>query len=294
VTARSYYGRPILEEPVWRVEIPLYLFGGGLAGASATLALAARMAGNDALARTATFVALGGVAAGPPLLISDLGRPARFLNMLRVFKVTSPLSVGTWILTASSAAIGTAAGCEALGVLPRVRSAAQAVAGALGPALASYTGALVADSAIPVWHGARRELPLVFAAGAAASAGAAATLAAPAHASRPAHRLALLGALGELLAVAAMQRRLGAFVAEPYRTGKAGTYASAAGGAIALGAGLLALARRPGPARSAGAAVLLAGLLAERFAVVEAGRQSARDPKYVVETQRAGRGAPGV
>ena len=104
-------------------------------------------------------------------VIKDLGRPARFYNMMRVFKVTSPMSVGTWILSAEGTSTGIAAACELFGVLPRVRAAAQSVSGLLGPAMASYTGALVADSVVPAWHEGRHELPAVFAGSAAASAG---------------------------------------------------------------------------------------------------------------------------
>ncbi|MDQ3286097.1 MAG: polysulfide reductase NrfD, partial [Actinomycetota bacterium] len=83
---RNYYGRPVLKEPTWTWEIPAYFFFGGLAGASSGLALAARLAGNDELARRAHLAALGGAAVSPVLLISDLGRPERFYEMLRVIK----------------------------------------------------------------------------------------------------------------------------------------------------------------------------------------------------------------
>ncbi|MGH2868647.1 MAG: NrfD/PsrC family molybdoenzyme membrane anchor subunit, partial [Solirubrobacteraceae bacterium] len=95
----SYYGRPIVKEPVWTWEIPAYFFTGGLAGASATLGLVADVTGNKPLARSAWTAALAGVSVSPVFLISDLGRPERFLNMLRVFKITSPMSVGSWILS---------------------------------------------------------------------------------------------------------------------------------------------------------------------------------------------------
>src|SRR6266513_2447222 len=131
----SYYGRPIIKEPVWKPEIPLYFFAGGLAGASATLSLGARLTRNEPLARASLFAAAAAVSVSPPLLIKDLGRPARFYNMLRVFKVTSPMSVGTWIVSASGTASGVAAACEMTGLLPRVRAAAQSVSGLLGPAM---------------------------------------------------------------------------------------------------------------------------------------------------------------
>ncbi|HEU4979212.1 MAG TPA: NrfD/PsrC family molybdoenzyme membrane anchor subunit, partial [Solirubrobacteraceae bacterium] len=107
---RSYYGQPVIKEPVWTPEIPVYFFTGGLAGASAGLALMAGATGNETLAKRSWAIALVNIGASPALLISDLGRPARFLNMLRMFKVTSPMSVGSWILSATGAAATLVAG----------------------------------------------------------------------------------------------------------------------------------------------------------------------------------------
>lgn len=283
---RSYYGRPVIKEPVWKAEIPAYLFSGGLAGASAGLAFGTRLAGNERLARNATFTALAGIAASPVLLILDLGRPARFYNMLRVFKVTSPLSVGTWILSATGTALGVAGACEALGILPRVKLAAQGAAALLGLPLSTYTAALVADTAVPAWHEARRELPFVFAGSAAASAGAAVAIATPPGEAGPARRLAIAGGLLELAALRAMERRLGDLVGEPYRQGAAGRFARLAKGCAAAGALLVALAGRRRVGAAAGGSLLLAGSLFERWAVFHAGRQSARDPKYTLVPQR--------
>src|SRR5947209_5691837 len=104
-----YYGRPIIKEPVWTPEIPWYFFAGGLAGASAGLGYLCEVRGSPLLAKRAWGIALLGIVASPALLISDLGKPARFLNMLRMFKVTSPMSVGSWLLAGSGAATGVAA-----------------------------------------------------------------------------------------------------------------------------------------------------------------------------------------
>jgi len=283
---RSYYGQPILKVPVWRPSIPLYFFVCGLAGASGALAFAARVLGHRRLARGATFAALAGVAASPPLLIEDLGRPARFYNMLRVFKVTSPMSVGTWVLTAFGAAIGVAGSCELFGVLPRIKLVAQALGGLLGLPLATYTGALIADTAVPTWHEARRELPFVFAGGAAASAGGLAAIVTPAAEAGPARRLAVLGGVLEIAAVQAMERQLGPLLAEPYRRGPVGRLTRFAELAAAGGTTLLALGGRRRAPAVVGGALLLVGALAERFAVFEAGLASARDPKYTVVPQR--------
>src|SRR5207253_4817093 len=127
-------------------------FTGGLAGASAVLSSAARVAGNGKLARTALYIAAAADLVSPPLLISDLGRPERFHHMLRVVKVTSPMNLGSWVLLVSGGASTTSALLELLGVLRPVKLLAEVVAALAGPPLATYTGVLLADTAIPVWH----------------------------------------------------------------------------------------------------------------------------------------------
>jgi hypothetical protein len=283
---RSYYDKGVIKQPVWTREIPLYFFAGGLAGASADLALVARLVGNDTLARRALLGALGGVAVSPVLLISDLGRPERFYQMLRVFKPTSPMSVGTWILSFFGTSISLAAASDVLGVYRGTGRIAEALAALLGPPLATYTAVLIADTSVPVWHEARRELPLVFAASSAASAGALATILTPVESAGPARRLAIGGALLELGAVELMKRRLGRFLAEPYRQDAArlDRFSKVASGA---GAALVALAGRKSRAAAvAGGALVLAGAALERWAIYRAGFQSARDPKYTVMPQR--------
>jgi formate-dependent nitrite reductase membrane component NrfD len=282
---RSYYGKPVLKEPVWEPVVPAYFFFGGTAGAAASLGLAARLTGNQPLARAATYVDAVAIAVSPPLLIADLGRPERFLNMLRMFKVTSPMSVGTWIVTISGVATGAATTLELLGRLPRAKLAAAAAAGALGPFLATYTAALLADTSIPVWHEARRELPFVFAGSSAASAGGACALLAGSSSARPARRLALAGAALEVVASTVMQRRLG-FLAAPYRRGPAKAPAGAAMALTGAGAFTMLLAGRKRPGALAAGALLLAGSVAQRFAIFRAGFESARDPRYTIVSQR--------
>jgi len=282
----SYYGRPVLKEPVWQPEIPAYFFTGGLAGASSVLSLAARIGGNETLARRSLYLGALADLVSPALLISDLGRPERFLNMLRVFKVTSPMSVGSWILFVSGSATSTAALLEWAGRLKPVKYAAELVSSAVGAPLSVYTGTLVADTAIPVWHEARHELPFLFGASAAASAGAAAAIAVPVAEAAPARRLALGGALVENVIMQVMEKRLG-FIGEPYREGEAGKYAKAAKACTLGGAALLAtLGRKSRFAAAAGGGLVLAGEAALRWSVFKAGFQSARDPKYTVKPQR--------
>jgi Polysulphide reductase, NrfD len=282
---RSYYGRPVLKEPVWTWEIPWYFFLGGMAGASAPLAFAARLTGNHRLARAALTTGAASLAVSPVLLTADLGRPDRTHHMLRVFKPTSPMNLGSWLLAAISPALMGAAVADRLGTMPRLARTAEGVAAVLGPGLATYTAVLVADTAVPVWHEAGRELPFVFAGSAAASAGAAACLLTPPGDAGPARRLAVGAAAAELAAATVMERRLGE-LAEPYRLKPARHFARLAKGLSLTGALVLGLAGRRRLPAAVGGALLLAGSACQRHAVVHAGRLSARDPKYVVKPQR--------
>jgi formate-dependent nitrite reductase membrane component NrfD len=283
---QSYYGRPILKEPVWQPEIPAYFFTGGIAGGCSLLHGFARVAGQDRLAKTALYVGAAADVVSPALLVSDLGRPERFLNMLRVFKVTSPMSVGSWILLLSGGASNTAAVLELTGRLRPVKRAAELVSFASGAPLATYTGTLIANTAIPVWHEARKDLPVLFGASAAASAGAATSLFLPPGEAGPARRLAVAGVAAELGLMEVMQERLG-FVGEVYKQEAAGTLARAAKVLTAAGAAVLATrGRRNRGAAVAGSALVLAGELALRWSVFRAGFQSARDPRYTIIPQK--------
>ncbi len=283
---RSYYGRPVLKEPTWTWEIPTYFFTGGLAGASAVLSTSAKLTGHEKLSRTALYVGAMADAVSPLLLVSDLGRPERFHHMLRVVKVTSPMNIGSWVLLVSGGASNTAAFLELLGWLEPVKVLAQAASTVAGPLLATYTGVLVANTAIPVWHRGRRELPWIFGASAAASAGAAACLFLPPREAGPARRLAVAGVLAEGALMQAMDLRLGN-VGEVYHQGAAGKLSWAAKGLATTGAALLARrGRKNRTAAVLGGALVCAGELCLRWAVFKAGFQSARDPKYVVESQR--------
>lgn len=291
----SYYGRPILKEPTWKTpDVPLYLFLGGMAGASAVLAQGAALTGRPGLERVARVSAAAGAAVGTGCLVHDLGRPERFLNMLRVFKPTSPLSVGSFILAPFSGLAAVAAGSAVTGRLPRLGGLAGAGAAAFGPPLATYTAALLANTAVPAWHEAHRELPFVFGGSGASAAGGMAMLFAPADQHGPATRMALAGAVIEGTSSVLMERRLattyGLSLAEPYREGLSGRLSMVAraltvGGAALTAAGGVA-GKRGSLLRRLGGAALVAGSATLRFAVFEAGRASARDPKYIVVPQR--------
>jgi hypothetical protein len=283
----SYYGRPVLHEPTWTArDIASYLFLGGLAGASSLLGAGAQATGRPALARSAKLGAAGAIGMSLAALVHDLGRPARFANMLRVLKPTSPMSVGSWLLAGYAPATAAAAVTDATGRLPRAGALATTAAAVLGPGVAAYTAVLLTDTAVPAWHDGYREMPFLFVGSAAAAAGGLGLAAAPVDQTGPARRAALLGAVTELAATERMRRRLG-FVAEPYRTGTGGKLlrvARALTVAGALGAATVARHSRIGATLSG--AALLAGSAATRYGIFHAGLDSARDPKYVVRPQR--------
>jgi hypothetical protein len=156
----------------------------------------------------------------------------------------------------------------------------------LGPAIATYTAALVSDTAVPAWHDGYREMPFVFAASSATAAGGIGLVCAPAGQSSPALRLALIGATVETIALHRMRQRMG-FTAEPYEQGTAGRYMKAARVLTIAGAATVLLGRRRRSVRAAGGVALAAASACTRFGVFEAGKQSAKDPRYTVEPQRA-------
>ncbi|UCM89435.1 NrfD/PsrC family molybdoenzyme membrane anchor subunit [Streptomyces marincola] len=284
----SYYGRPVLKAPHWAAtDIAGYLFLGGLAGAGSVLAAGAELTGRRATARAMKLSSLGAVSLSVVALVHDLGRPARFLNMLRVIKPTSPMSIGSWLLAGYGPLAGVAAVTDTTGLFPRTGRAATCGAAVFGPAVAAYTGVLFADTAVPAWHEGHRELPYLFTGSAAAAAAGMALLAAPGRESGPARRAAVLGTAAEFAAMRALHRRAGP-VDETYRRGKAGRLLRAASVLGAAGAaGAAGLAGRSRAAAALSGAALLAASACTRFGLFHAGLASVRDPKYTVEPQRA-------
>jgi hypothetical protein len=286
----SYYGRPVLKSPVWKVpDVPGYFYLGGLAGSSALMAALADRTGRPGLRRVGRLAAAAGSAAGAGALVHDLGRPARFLNMLRMIKPTSPLSVGSWILAPFGALSAAAAASELTGRLPAAGRLAGLGSAALGPALTTYTAVLLSDTAVPAWHEAYPELPFVFAGSALASGGAVGLAAAPVDEVGPARRMLVLGAALELGAVRRLDQRLG-LVGEPYRTGRPGALLRAGklltGAAVgAAAAGSLA-GRRGRPLNRLSGVLANAGAVCTRFGIYSAGQGSAADPRYTVLPQR--------
>lgn len=284
---RSYHGQPVLKEPIWTWEIPCYFFTGGLAGCSASLAQLADMGNNPVLARRAWATAAAASATSPILLISDLGRPMRFLNMLRMFKVSSPMSVGSWLLVVTGACNSIVSLNAWTGAMPSARRIAAPAAALLGLPLSTYTAALIANTAVPAWHEAHRLLPFKFAAGAALSAGAAAVITTPTSHAGAARRLAIGGSICELAAGVTMELALGEH-GRPYRKGLAGKLGWVSRACLLAGGTLLGLKGQISQRAASGAgALLLAGGLAARWQVFKAGVQSAADPAATVGPQRA-------
>jgi Polysulphide reductase, NrfD len=287
----SYYGQPVLNQPTWKApDIPGYLFLGGLAGAGSLLAAGAQLTGRPELARVAKAGSFGAVGLSMAALVHDLGRPTRFLNMLRVFKVTSPMSVGSWLLAGYVPAAGVAVLTALSGRLPRIGAAATAGSALLGPAVAAYTGALIADTAVPAWHDGYPEMPFIFVGSGAMAAGGFGMLAAPLEQSAPARNMAILGLVTEASMFERMTHRIG-MVAEPYRSGRGGWYIKAGQVLSVLGLAGAALGRRSRGISTLSGAAFAAASAATRWGVFNAGLASAGDPRYTIVPQRARREA---
>jgi len=295
-TFSSYYGRPVIKKPVWEErDIAGYLFTGGIAAGSALLAAGADRSGLPDLRRVARLSSMAALAVSGVALVHDLGRPERFYNMLRVFKPTSPMSVGSWILSAFAVPVGIGFAAEVPGLLPpplrplvrRLAPTASVAGAVLGSGVATYTAVLICDTAVPAWHAAYPEMPFVFAGSALSGSAGLALMLTPCAQSGPAQRLAFLGAALELSASQRLEHRLG-MVGEPYKKLPSGRKMKLAK-AMTLG-GVVAstlLARRSRSMAAVSGAALFAASALTRFAVFEAGVASVEDPSYTVVPQRA-------
>lgn len=256
-----YYDVPLLKPPVWTWEVPAYFFVGGAAGVSAMLAVAARTAGADPeLVKDARWIAAIGAALSGPLLIADLGRPERFLNMLRVFKPQSPMSVGAWILTAFGTFSAATAGADLLR-FPRVADAAGVLSAASGLGMATYTGVLLGATAIPAWAEHVSLLPFHF--GASALGAAVSVLQLRGHDHGALTALGVGVAVFETAAAASTEKSIKMKAAELLS------------GPIPLALRLFGMKSKR--ARRAAAAATLLGSLLTRLAWVEEGKTSARE-----------------
>ncbi len=297
----TYYGRPALKQPVWIWAVPAYFFTGGVAGAAAVLGATAQAAGRrelDGLITRCRWIAATGVATGMGLLVYDLGRPERFLNMLRVFRPSSPLSVGSWVLaTAAPLTAGSAVLTGAGGMVGAMGDGAGYAAGVVGLPLAGYTAVLMSTTAVPVWSEIRRSLPALFVASAVTGA---ASLLQLLNLNRReesiVRRFAVAGATADLAAGLVVEHAAGRVegVGAPLHEGLTGSLLRAA---KALTAGSLAMNLLPGRARWKRMAAGFLGALgsaATKFGVFYAGQSSARDPRATFRHQRAGYGAAEV
>ncbi len=288
----GYYGQPVVKPPVWTWEIPLYFFFGGIAGMSAVIAFGAALFHHVDLASTAMWLAaIAGAILSPLLLIMDLGRPHLFLNMLRVFKHRSTMSMGAWILTAFGM-------CAVPGLITLELHAHQIFPGTLdqllsfaagififgaaifGTLLATYTGVLIGATAIPAWFLHRTLLPIHF--GVAGLGSAAALL------ELLGHRIVPLGALGFL--AAGIETVLWIWLEiDKHGAADLALHESCSGWLIRSGeilSGPLALILRVTNFVPLAGISFLLGALISRFGWIWTGKASGRDPEAVFSSQR--------
>jgi Polysulphide reductase, NrfD len=285
----GYYGIPLLKQPPWTWEIPLYFFVGGAAGAAAVIGAIADYTGADRqLVKHARWIAAAGSVISPALLISDLGRPERFLAMLRVFKPQSPMSVGVWTLLGFSTGAAATAFAEFLRdrygpslPLRVMENAGQAASLAFGLPFSNYTGVLIGATAIPVWNKNAGDLPLHFAAsGLGAAVG---ILELMGHRkSRALHALGIGAALFETWEGLRIESRSHRAL-EPLKGGASG-WITRTGGILSgpvptafRATSLLAGKKKSQSFRRWAAWSAIAGSLITRFAWVHAGHVSGRD-----------------
>ena len=290
---------PIINPPVWTWEIPLYFWFGGIAAGSSFVALACDLAGDEESATVARKVALAALMPSPPLLIMDLGRPERFYNMLRIFKPRSPMSMGAWALSAFGGLAAAAVGADLIGR----RQEAKVLGGVnalVGGYLGSYTGVLLASTAVPVWSRSRLFLGPIFVCTGTATGAAATRLTLVAtglpvgHPTRRALGTVETAAMGaELMLSVINERRLGP-LGSGLEAGTPGKLFKAAKWAVRAGLGLRFVRKPLGPNAHHLASVLyLAAGLLFRYAWVGSGRTSALDDDAVAQSARSKRWSAG-
>ncbi len=304
--AESYQGVPPVKKAPWEwYYIPVYFWVGGIAGGSGLAAAAEALVGDNdrSVVRAGRYLALGSVLASTALLVADLGRPERFLHMLRVFRARSPMSLGSWVLTGYGALSGTSAVLQAaedglLGERPRLASISRGWPGRLLDAgivpvallVSSYTGVLLSATSTPTWARRTTVLAPLFVASAtstglaAVAAAVEATTGAPPGTQRRlarAETLALIGELALMAADRALARALPSAREEPASAKAARWLTIAAGMVVPLGihlaSGRRGTALRPRRGLLA-AGLTLAGGLALRLLVTREGARSADTP----------------
>lgn len=294
----GYYQIPLLKEPPWTWEIPLYFFVGGAAGAAAVIGAIADYTGADRrLVRDARWIAAAGSVISPALLISDLGRPERFLAMLRVFKPQSAMSMGVWTLVGFSTGAAAAAFAGYMSdrygpslPLRVLENAGQAASLAFGLPFSNYTGVLIGATAIPAWNRNAGTLPMHF--GASGLGAAVGLLELMGHRkSRALQALGLGAAVFEMLEGVSLESRTEEYI-DPLKHGPSG-WVTRAGGALAgpiptllRTASLFAGQQRSHSLRRYAAWSSILGSLVTRIAWIYAGHVSARDWRLPLERDR--------
>jgi len=294
----TYYDQPPLKASPWGWKVSAYIFIGGAAGAAQVIATVAGLADRRryrGIVRNGRLMALAGVALGAPLLIADLQTPQRWYNMLRIFRPTSPMSIGTYVLT-SFAGLSAVLAVAELRRGPgegasAVERAAEIPAAVAGAAMSIYTGALLGATSTPLWAAAPRLIPALFGASAMASAAAALSLAERGGEAKVLGTIEAAASGGELLLLRALHRRLRA---EGIRTrvGLAPLFLAAAAPVLHKAAAVLegpAPNREPLPSAAeerrkaafgkASAVAVLAGAFLLRHLILRAGNRSAERPR---------------
>ncbi len=294
----TYYERPVIKKSVWSWTIPAYYYAGGASGGAMVLGAAATLLNRGQLAglvRQSRLIGMGGGIVSSALLIYDLGKPSRFLYMLRVFRPTSPMSVGSWILVLFSSAAGVSA-LAASGPRPvrRMGDTAAVVAGVLGLGLMGYTGVLVSHTSVPLWQRLHRLLPVLFSASGVGSAASLFDLCG----GNPLERRAVTvfgtaGRLTELVVAELVERRLATVpeAVRPLQDGFSGVVWEAAKVFTAANLVLTIIPHSSNYLRRTAGVFGTLGALCTRLSIHYAGQRSAMNPRATFHQQRSGEGA---
>jgi protein NrfD len=304
-SAITYYGQPAIKPSLWGWLVSSYIFIAGIGGSAQIIATAADLAGDRALApviRNGRYIALGAATLGGPLLIADLHTPQRFYNMLRIFRKTSPMSIGTYVLMSFGSLSAALAALQL--ALDRDYSRGRAMQAAIklleipaalaGMGMSTYTGALLSATSNPLWGAAPRHIAAAFGASAMASGTAVLTIAEQCSSvpgsskerGRALDRIGWVVSAVEFLLLVSLRRRF-------HEQGVDGALNDSGWGpaydlgAVALGAGLPVLshaARVVAPERAprlklATSLAILAGGFLLRHVLLRAGNAAAERPK---------------
>lgn len=291
-TSPTYYEQPMLKQPVWRWMVPAYFYTGGMAGGAALLGGAIGLFGGGRFARLEQRcyqVGFVNASVSGVLLIADLGRPTRFLNMMRVFRPTSPMNLGVWLLSGAVVSLGFGVTVSRSRLWP-LAMLGRAGCFVFGAPLASYTGVLLANTAVPLWQSARKSLPLLFMGSALASSSAALEMLPLEEDERKLVGLfALVGRAAELAMGVALEREVraeGARVEQPLRTGASGALWKASKVLTGASLALTLVSRKSKRWDQVAAVAATLGALALRFGIYHAGSRTTRDARASFEPQR--------